>query len=73
MGSLQRQKRLRLAEVRRLMLDENKNVTEPSAEVGYEGLPQFIRDYRKTFGAARRNPQHAPADKEMSRIIPLSM
>ena len=52
MGPLQCQKRLRLTEARRLMLDENKNVTEASLEVGYESLSQFIRDYRKIFGAA---------------------
>lgn len=52
MGPLQCQKRLRLTEAGRLMLDENKNVTEASAEVGYENLPQFIRDYGKMFGAA---------------------
>lgn len=52
MGPLQCQKRLRLTEARRLMLDENKNVTQASAEVGYESLSQFIRDYRKMFGAA---------------------
>lgn len=52
MGPLQCQKRLRLTEARRLMLDQNKNVTEASAEVGYESLSQFIRDYRKMFGAA---------------------
>ena len=52
MGPLQCQKRLRLTEARRLMLDENKNVTEASIEVGFESLSQFIRDYRKMFGAA---------------------
>lgn len=52
MGPLQCQKRLRLTEARRLMLDEKKNVTEASMEVGYESLSQFIRDYRKMFGAA---------------------
>lgn len=52
MGPLQCQKRLRLTEARRLMLDESKNVTEASAEVGYESLSQFIRDYRKMFGQA---------------------
>ncbi len=52
MGPLQCQKRLRLTEARRLMLDENKNVTEAAAEVGYESLSQFIRDYRKMYGAA---------------------
>jgi len=45
-------KRLRLTEARRLMLDEKKNVTEASVEVGYESLSQFIRDYRKMFGSA---------------------
>lgn len=52
MGPLQCQKRLRLTEARRLMLDENRNVTEASMEVGYESLSQFIRDYRRVFGSA---------------------
>ena len=52
MAPLQCQKRLRLTEARRLMLDESKNATEASVEVGYESLSQFIRDYRKMFGAA---------------------
>ncbi len=34
------------------MLDESKNVTEASIEVGYESLSQFTRDYRRMFGAA---------------------
>lgn len=50
MGPLQCQKRLRLTEARRLMLDENQNVTEASMEVGYESVSQFTRDYRKMFG-----------------------
>lgn len=52
MGPLQCQKRLRLTEARRLMLDESRNVTEAAVEVGYESLSQFARDYRKMFGAA---------------------
>ena len=52
MGPLQCQKRLRLTEGRRLMLDAGKNVTQAAAEVGYESLSQFIRDYQKMFGAA---------------------
>lgn len=52
MGLLQCQKRLRLTEARRLMLDEGKNVTEVSLEVGYESMSQFIREYKKMFGAA---------------------
>ncbi len=31
------------------MLDENRNVTEASLEVGYESVSQFTRDYRKLF------------------------
>ena len=50
MAPLQCQKRLRLTEARRLMLDESRNVTEASLEVGYESVSQFTRDYRKMFG-----------------------
>lgn len=50
MAPLQCQKRLRLTKARRLMLDENRNVTEASLEVGYESVSQFTRDYRKMFG-----------------------
>lgn len=49
MGPLQCQKRLRLTEARRLMLNENMSVTEAALEVGYESLSQFIRDYKKMF------------------------
>ena len=52
MGPLQCQKRLRLTEARRLMLDEGRNVTEASLDVGYESVSQFTRDYKKMFGAA---------------------
>ena len=45
-------KRLRLTEVRRLMLDENRNVTQASNDVGYESVSQFTHDYRKMFGAS---------------------
>lgn len=50
MAPLQCQKRLRLTEARRLMLDENMNVTEASLDMGYESVSQFTRDYRKMFG-----------------------
>lgn len=52
MGPLQCQKRLRLTEARRLMLDDRKNVTEAALEVGYESVSQFVRDYKKMFGLA---------------------
>ncbi len=50
MGPLQCQKRLRLTEARRLMLDENKNTTEAATDVGYESVSQFTREYVKMFG-----------------------
>ena len=50
MGPLQCQKRLRLTEARRLMLDEGKNATQAAFDVGYESLSQFTREYRKMFG-----------------------
>ncbi|MBS6561047.1 MAG: AraC family transcriptional regulator [Clostridiales bacterium] len=54
MGPLQCQKKLRLTEARRLMLDQSANVTDAAVEVGYESVSQFIRDYRRMFG---RSPQ----------------
>lgn len=51
MGPLQCQKRLRLTEARRLMLDEGKNATESALDVGYESLSQFTREYHKMFGS----------------------
>ena len=50
MGPLQCQKRLRLTEGRRLMLDEGRNVTQAALEVGYESMSQFVRDYKRMFG-----------------------
>ena len=50
MGPLQCQKRLRLTEARRLILDTGKNATEAAFDVGYESLSQFTREYRKMFG-----------------------
>lgn len=52
MGPLQCQKRLRLTEARRQMMDENSSVTEAALDVGYESISQFNRDYKKMFGAA---------------------
>lgn len=58
MGPLQCQKRLRLTEAKRLMLDKNKNVTEASFDVGYESVSQFIRDYRKIFNVSPKEDIH---------------
>lgn len=71
MGPLQCQKRLRLTEARRLMLDESKNVTEASVEVGYESLSQFIRDYRRMFRAAPKEDilNNSKAFKEIGKFF----
>ena len=58
MGPLQCQKRLRLTEAHRLMLDTGMRVTDASLEVGYESVSQFIRDYKKMFGAPPREDVH---------------
>lgn len=50
MTPLQCQKRLRLTEARRLMMDEERSVSETAEEVGYDNLSQFIREYKKMFG-----------------------
>lgn len=50
MGPIQCQKKLRLLEARKLMLDANKNVTQAALEVGYESVSQFVRDYKKILG-----------------------
>lgn len=50
MAPLQCQKRLRLTEARRLMMDDNRNVSEAASEVGYDNFSQFIREYKKMFG-----------------------
>lgn len=55
MGPLECQKRLRLTEARRLMLDEDKSVSDAAMDVGYESISQFTRDYGKMFGNSPEN------------------
>jgi AraC-like DNA-binding protein len=47
----QYQKRLRLIEARRLMLDEGYSASSAAFEVGYESVSQFTRDYARLFNA----------------------
>lgn len=54
MGPVQCQKRLRLTEARRQMLDNNTGVTEAALDVGYESVSQFNRDYKRMFQASPR-------------------
>jgi AraC-like DNA-binding protein len=52
MSPIQYQKRLRLHEARRLMLEESYEVGTAALDVGYESSTQFIREYRRLFGEA---------------------
>ncbi|KIN15864.1 AraC family transcriptional regulator [Vreelandella titanicae] len=45
----QYQKRLRLVEARRLMLEEGSSASKAAFEVGYESASQFTRDYGHLF------------------------
>ncbi len=50
MSPLQYQKWLRLNEARRLMLNEQKDVSSAAFKVGYESPSQFSREYSRLFG-----------------------
>jgi AraC-like DNA-binding protein len=66
---VQYQKRLRLIEARRLMLEEACTATSAAFEVGYESVSQFTREYGRLFKAPpkqdtlrlRRRPDLEPA------------
>lgn len=47
----QYQKRLRLIEARRLMLEDGYAASSAAFEVGYESVSQFTREYRRLFEA----------------------
>lgn len=47
----QYQKRLRLIEARRLMMEGGFSATQAAFEVGYESISQFTREYGRLFGA----------------------
>jgi AraC-like DNA-binding protein len=50
----QYQKRLRLHEARRLMMDEGLDAASAAFRVGYESPSQFSREYRRMFGTPPR-------------------
>jgi AraC-like DNA-binding protein len=54
LSPLQYQKRLRLQEVRRLMLGQGLDAGEAAFRVGYESPSQFGRAYRRLFGESPR-------------------
>jgi AraC-like DNA-binding protein len=57
------QKRIRLVEARRLMLNEGVSATRAALEVGYESVSQFTREYGRMFGA--------PPRRDSRRVLPL--
>jgi AraC-like DNA-binding protein len=50
MSPIQYQKRLRLLEARRLMLDEDETAEGSAFKVGYKSASQFSREYSRMFG-----------------------
>lgn len=50
LSPLQYQKKLRLYEAKRLILEENFYVANAAYEVGYESASQFNREYKRMFG-----------------------
>ena len=50
MSPIQYQKRLRLLEARRLMVDEGESAEGSAFKVGYKSAPQFSREYSRMFG-----------------------
>ncbi|MEG6501543.1 MULTISPECIES: AraC family transcriptional regulator [unclassified Desulfovibrio] len=59
---LQFQKQLRLYEAKRLMLFDSHDVNNAAYAVGYESSTQFIREYKREFGA--------PPRRDTSRLRP---
>ncbi|UYL08852.1 AraC family transcriptional regulator [Bdellovibrio sp. SKB1291214] len=52
MSPIQYQKRLRLLEAKRLMMDENETAESSAFKVGYKSASQFSREYSRMFGKA---------------------
>jgi transcriptional regulator GlxA family with amidase domain len=50
MSPIQYQKRLRLHEARRLMIEQGHSAEKSSFEVGYQSPSQFSREYSRMFG-----------------------
>ena len=53
MSPIQYQKRLRLLEARRLMIDERETAEGSAFQIGYRSASQFSREYSRIFGKTR--------------------
>jgi len=56
--ALAEKQNMSISNFHRLMLDENKSVTEAAIEVGYESVSQFTRDYKKMFKVSPKEDIH---------------
>jgi AraC-like DNA-binding protein len=66
----QYQKRLRLIEARRLMLDQGFSASSAAFEVGYESVSQFTREYARMFQATpKRDALRARQDSRGVRKV----
>jgi len=54
MSPIQYQKRLRLLEARRLMIEDDETAERSSFRVGYQSASQFSREYVRMFGVSPR-------------------
>lgn len=58
---LQYQKRLRLLEARRLLLDDSANAETAAFRVGYQSASQFSREYTRMFGTSPKRDTRQPS------------
>ncbi|MET0290303.1 MAG: AraC family transcriptional regulator [Pseudoxanthomonas sp.] len=68
----QYQKRLRLIEARRLMLEEGMSASAAAFNVGYESVPQFTREYGRLFNVTPKRDalQVRAASSRLGEIKP---
>jgi AraC-like DNA-binding protein len=63
MSPIQYQKRLRLLEARRLLLETDETAERSAFKVGYKSASQFSREYSRMFGVAPSKDKKKPAPK----------
>ncbi|HEV2357444.1 MAG TPA: AraC family transcriptional regulator [bacterium] len=64
MSPIQYQKRLRLHEARRLLIDEGETAERSAFRVGYKSASQFSREYSRMFGNSPLRDVMAPAQSQ---------
>ncbi len=64
---IQFQKRLRLIEARRLLVQEGSSASQAAFDVGYESVSQFTREYARMFGAPPKRDSLSAAHRSERR------